>query len=138
MAVGIEDAAHLAAVQKRRLAEASRAKPGQAAMVPHRTRHMPRRAAEILDGGSLYWVIKGAIRARQRILRVERQDDGDGRPYCGLDPELVETRPRPVRPFQGWRYLESADAAPDLERAMARGDQMPPELAAELRALGLL
>ena len=116
MAVGIEDVAQLAAVQRRRLEEASRARSGGVATVPHRTRHMPRRAAEVLDGGSLYWVIKGAVRARQRILRLERRMGRDGRRRCeiGLDPELVETVHRPCRPFQGWRYLEPADAAPDL------------------------
>lgn len=142
MAVGIDDLAHLAAVQARRLAGAA-ATPGSRGGKPavrHHTRHMPRRAAEILDGGSIFWVVKGAIRARQRILGLERRIDSQGRRFCELrlDPELVATVPRPCRPFQGWRYLERGAAPPDLEAAPRETGAMPPDLAAELRALGLL
>jgi hypothetical protein len=105
-----------------------------------RTRNTPRRAAELLDGGSIYWVIKGAIRARQRILSIEKRTDARGRRYCevGLDPKLVETVARPCRPFQGWRYLEPPAAPADRERLSGDLGGMPPGMVEELRSLGLL
>ncbi|MEM6626477.1 MAG: DUF1489 domain-containing protein [Pseudomonadota bacterium] len=83
----------------------------------HETRMTPKRAEELEDGGSLYWVIKHKIRVRQRILQVERVEEEGARPYCviHLDPELVKTHIKPKRPFQGWRYLQPKDAPPDLE-----------------------
>jgi hypothetical protein len=101
----------------------------------HRTRHRPKRAEEILAGGSIYWVIAGAIRVRQRILALESGADIEGQGFCaiGLDAELVETVPAPHRAFQGWRYL--ADAPPDL--AVGAAD-MPAEMQQALKELGLL
>ncbi|MCG8359810.1 MAG: DUF1489 domain-containing protein [Kiloniellales bacterium] len=110
----------------------------------HFTRMTPRRAEEILEGGSIYWVIKGLVQARQRILAIERVRDGEGRPTTRLtlDPILVRTLPQACRAFQGWRYLEAEAAPPDLEsdRGRAAGDvaDMPAEMLAELRDLGLL
>ena len=132
MCVGIADIDQLAAVQKRRLKSEGR--------LCHYTRNMPKRADELLDGGSLYWIIRGQIRVRQRLKAIERHTDADGWTGCALvlDRKLVPTLPRPVRAMQGWRYLE-ADAAPlDLVAAAGKGDDLPPKLVAELRALGLL
>jgi hypothetical protein len=107
----------------------------------HRTRNMPKRAAEILEGGSLYWIVKGLIRVRQAIVGLDPGVDGEGVRFCliRLAPELVETHRVPHRPMQGWRYfdptLAPADRAPH-ERDEA--DLMPPQMQKELRALGLL
>ena len=88
----------------------------------HRTRMVPKRAAELIDGGSLYWVIRGEIACRQRIRDVRPFRDKDGVGRCGLvlDPKVVLVEPRPFRAFQGWRYLAAKDAPRDLEKA-ARG-----------------
>ena len=104
----------------------------------HVTRNRPRRADEILDGGSIYWIIKGVMIARQKIIDLAAVQRDDGRPACGLvlSSELVATIPTKMRIFQGWRYLEPEDAPADL---IGAGDEsMPPALAAELRALGIL
>jgi len=104
----------------------------------HWTRNHPKRAKEITAGGSLYWVIKGQVRVRQRIMALERREDEEG-VWCAivLGRRLVKVRPTPHRPFQGWRYLEEEDAPPDLAKGES-GDELPEKLAAELRALGLL
>ena len=111
----------------------------------HWTRMHPKRAEEVLDGGSLYWVIRGVIRVRHRILRLDDVRDADGQEYCSIvyDPKVTLVEPRPRRAFQGWRYLEDEDAPPDLPNqrralanAAAEGD-MPEEMLAELRTLGL-
>lgn len=136
LAVGIKGVEHLQAVQ-----EARRRRTGR---LVHVTRFTPRRAGEILDGGSLYWVIKHRIRVRQRILRFDRHEDpAAGKAKCAivLAPELIATDPVHRRPHQGWRYLEDADAPRDLGPVGAGGppeDSFPPEMAAELRELGLL
>jgi hypothetical protein len=112
------------------------------------TRNQPRRAASVLAGGSIYWVIRGQIRVRQRItgLRSERDDANSGtrgRAYCliEVDPELVATLWRPWRPFQGWRYLSPGDAPPDAPGGWSMPEAaegaMPERMIAELRALGL-
>lgn len=105
----------------------------------HLTRNYPRRAQELLDGGgSMYWVIKGVILARQRIHGFEARENAEGERRCAivLEPELIPTVPRAHRPFQGWRYFKPEDAPPDL--ADSETDALPPELAEELRNLGLL
>ncbi len=136
LAVGIEALSDLAARQESRLAEmaASKQKPE----LIHVTRHMPRRSAELLDGGSLYWVIKGFIAARQRLLEF-RPLVRDGIARCGLvyDPELVPVQLRSHRAFQGWRYLDGKDAPPDQAR---RGSdpELPEALKRALSSLGLL
>lgn len=137
LAVGIDDAAHLAAVQDRRLADAAAA--SEEARLFHVTRNVPRRSAELLDGGSIYWVIKGRIRIRQRLLDIEADTDSEGRRFCRLvlDPKRVETQAWQHRAIQGWRYLPADSAPPDLIRGEG-GDSLPPEMAAELRELGLL
>ncbi len=132
LSVGTESVDDLRRWQGRRRASSGR--------VFHRTRMMPRRAVELLHGGSIYWVIKGLIQARQRLTAIEPQVDEDGRRFTLLilDPNLVQTLVTPHRAFQGWRYLPAADAPMDLGEASADAPDMPPEMVAELRTLGLL
>ncbi len=101
------------------------------------TRNRPRRADEVLAGGSIYWVIRGQIRVRQLVTGLRGGCDDSGRPYCliEVDAELVATVPRHCRPFQGWRYLLPADAPPD--RPLARG-ALPDHIFVKLRELGLI
>jgi len=104
------------------------------------TRNVPRRAEELIDGGSIYWVIKSLIRVRQRVLGVDRITDKEGRDRCALtlDPNLVLVEPRPQKAFQGWRYLRPEDAPPDVGRGGDSSADLPDDLAAELRDLGLI
>lgn len=105
----------------------------------HVTRMWPKREAEVLDGGSLYWVIKGVIQCRQRIVALEQVTEGDGITRCALhlDLKVIRTEAAPRRPFQGWRYLPPDEAPRDLERGRAREDQLPPALAQALAEMGL-
>ena len=104
----------------------------------HVTRMWPKRAADLLDGGSLYWVIKGVILARQRLLRLEERVGQDGIRRCALilDATVIRTEPAARRPFQGWRYLDPADSPRDLT-ARAADDTLPPSLARALADIGL-
>jgi len=104
----------------------------------HVTRMWPRRTEEILDGGSLYWIIKGLVLVRQRILALEPRDGADGIRRCALrlDPQFVRTSPQPRRPFQGWRYLRSDDAPRDLLGSVP--SDLPPSLAVDLARIGVL
>ncbi len=108
----------------------------------HRTRMMPRRREALLAGGSIYWVIRGLVTARQRLIDIVPvvESDGGSATHLILDPELVRTEPRSQRIFQGWRYLLPADTPPDLGEDAAVGGfaDMPAELLAELRSLGLI
>lgn len=100
------------------------------------TRQTPKRADELLEGGSLYWVIKGVIACRQAIVRIDTIESGaHSRCEIELDDEVVPTAPLARRPFQGWRYLEAKDAPVDLTTGAAEG--LPAEVAEELRALGV-
>lgn len=137
LSVGVEDIGHLRRLQAARL-ERARAE-GRAPRLFHLTRMTPARREEVLEGGSIYWVVRGVMCVRQRILDLEPAFRETGEPACAiiLDPLLTETLPRPCRPFQGWRYLAAGDAPPDRRR-VAGDDEMPPELVAELRSLGLL
>jgi hypothetical protein len=105
----------------------------------HVTRMFPKRSAEILKGGSIYWVVRGLISVRQRILKLEPVTGGDGIQRCRIlfDPAYVLVRPTPHRAFQGWRYLEAADAPPDLTKRSGLA-RLPESLRAELAELGLL
>lgn len=105
----------------------------------HTTRMVPKRVDELLDGGSLYWVIKGGVQCRQKLVDVRPFTDGDGIGRCHLmlDSELTPTNWQPRRPFQGWRYLRIEDAPADLGGGAAMRE-MPPELRRELADLGLL
>jgi hypothetical protein len=144
LCVGTEDVAELRRFQAGRLF-AFRG----AAATPGFTRRMPTRRAEVLDGGSMYWIIKGAIRVRQRILDLQPHTDAEGKPGCRIvyDPTLVETETVPHRPMQGWRYLPGERAPGDLNPAGAGdgpgdgpgdGEELPADLRRELRMLGIL
>ena len=101
---------------------------------------MPKRADELLDGGSIYWVVKGLLRVRQRLKRFHPMEVDTGRPYVivEFDRTLVPVIPRRHRPFQGWRYLEPRNAPADLPRGAKGDDELPESLASALRELGLL
>jgi hypothetical protein len=105
----------------------------------HVTRMWPKRAEEILAGGSLYWVIKGVIQARQRIVGLEERRGSDGIARCALvlDAEVIRTEMAPRRPFQGWRYLDPAESPRDLPKGRALDDALPPALAQALADIGL-
>jgi hypothetical protein len=106
----------------------------------HRTRMVPKRAAELTDGGSLYWVIRGEVMCRQRLMAVRPFVDKEGVGRCNLvlEPKVVPVAPRPYRAFQGWRYLAPKDAPRDLDRAGPGLRDMPEAMRRELRELGLL
>jgi hypothetical protein len=106
----------------------------------HRTRMVPKRADELTDGGSLYWVIRGEIMCRQRIRDIRPFRDKDGVGRCGvvLEPKVVLVQPRPFRAFQGWRYLAPKDAPRDLDKAAPGAADMPEKMRRELRELGLM
>ncbi len=106
----------------------------------HVTRMGPKREAELVAGGSLYWVIKGVILARQQVIRLDEVIGEDGIRRCGIVMEraLIRTQPAPRRPFQGWRYLEPADAPPDLPAHRQGDDALPPELSGKLAEIGIL
>ena len=111
-----------------------RARSGKPLIV--HTRMTPKRAAEIEDGGSLYWVIKGTVACRQPILDIRTLGEGKtSRCEITLEPRVVRTAPLGRRPFQGWRYLDHKDAPVDLTTVDA-GD-VPPELVEQLRELGV-
>ena len=105
----------------------------------HITRMWPKRAAEVLDGGSLYWVVKGVILARQPILGLEQRVGADGITRCALvlDARVIRTEAAPRRPFQGWRYLDPADSPPDRRKAGPREQALPPAMAMALAELGV-
>jgi hypothetical protein len=132
LAVGVEDVPHLRKLQKERRRERGRS--------VFYTRHLPRRSAEILDGGCIYWVVKGYVRVRQRILQFIPVVEEDGERYTMVryDPKLIETVWQPKRPFQGWRYLLPKDAPADRPAHAAKEDRLPEAMAEELRSLGLL
>lgn len=139
LSVGTTDVEHLASFQRARLTQSM--KNGGTPRLWHRTRNTPRRAEELLAGGSIYWVIGGRIRARQRLVGFESETDPVRGKIClfMLDPELVRTEPWPHRAFQGWRYLDPKDAPPDGQPGAGdEGAEMPEEMIAELRELGLL
>jgi hypothetical protein len=100
------------------------------------TRYLPKRHAEILGGGSLFWIIKHQLVARATIL--EFADNGAGRIDIMLEPRVIPVRPFPRRAHQGWRYLDGADAPADMLEALAGSDELPPELIGELAELSLI
>lgn len=106
----------------------------------HTTRMVPKRADELIHGGSIFWVIRGQIMCRERILDIRPFTDKDGIHRCRLvlDPKCVLVEPRPRSAFQGWRYLEAKEAPRDLSRAAPGAAKMPEQMRRELRELGLL
>lgn len=105
----------------------------------HVTRMWPKQEAALLDGGSLFWVFKGFILARQRILRLDEVIGDDGIRRCGIvmDTDVVRTESVPRRPFQGWRYLQDADAPKDLTLSKSDEDELPHDLTAALAEIGI-
>jgi hypothetical protein len=106
----------------------------------HTTRMVPKRIAEIVDGGSLYWVIKGQVSARQRLTEIRPFTDADGIGRCHLvlEPAVIPVEPRPCRPFQGWRYLADKDKPRDISGRSGDLGIMPEAMRRELADLGLL
>ena len=139
LAVGCESVKDLKAWVAERMATAK--KKGLPQHHIHITRMTPKRVEEILAGGSLYWVIRGEIAARETIIAIEpfRDRDGIGRCRLVMQPKVIAVSPRPMRPFQGWRYLTYDAAPPDLGKAAAASvAAMPEPMRRELRDLGLL
>jgi hypothetical protein len=119
---------------------AAKRKRGEKPEHVHITRMTPKRSEALLDGGSLYWVIKGQVSARQLLTDLRPFTDGDGVGRCELvlEPRARAVLPRPFRPFQGWRYLEAKDAPPDISRSLGDVALMPETMRRELRGLGLI
>jgi hypothetical protein len=138
LAVGADSFEDLVAWQQQRLADKRRR--GEELVLKHTTRQMPKRRDEILDGGSLHWVIKGWLCARQRVVDLRAFTDAEGIERCDicLDPETIRLDPRPRGPFQGWRYLEPKDAPPDLASLGKGVVEMPDDMRQELQRLGVL
>ena len=106
----------------------------------HVTRMWPKREAEILNGGSIYWVIKGEIQARQRVAAFKERIGQDGIRRCAimLEPEIIRVTPSLKRPFQGWRYLEQKDAPMDLPEGRENETALPTDLTRALAEIGVL
>lgn len=134
LSVGTESVEGLAAWHADKRAQAADGLPR------HVTRMWPKRAEEILAGGSIYWVIKGAIQCRQRILRLDEVTRSDGIRRCAivLDPQMVRTQSSLRRPFQGWRYLSPEDAPRDLPHGRENEAELPVELNQALAEIGVL
>lgn len=136
LAPGLRDLDHL-----RRAVEPARRAGARAAIS---TRNHPRRAAELLDGGSLFWVVGGQIVGRSRILAIEAEDGLDNgsirRTRIEIEADVVAVSPRPRKAFQGWRYLDPSEAPPDLDALAATGGsaEMPDDMRRQLAAMGLL
>lgn len=138
LCVGVETVEELEGWAAQRRAE--RRAAGEPDEQFHVTRVMPKRAAEILDGGSLFWVIKGHVQVRQPVLRFEpvRTDDGVERCRIVLAPEFLRTAWQMKRPFQGWRYLVPLEAPSDLSDGEADMLALPADMRRELALLGLI
>ncbi len=120
--------------------QASARAKGPDGLPRHVTRMWPKQSENLLNGGSLYWVFKGLILCRQKILRLDEVQGADGIVRCGivLSPEVVRTTSAPKRPFQGWRYLKPQDAPPDLRKGRETEPTLPPELNRALAEIGVL
>ena len=138
LCVGCDSVADLEDWIKQKLKE--KKKRGQKPEHIHTTRMVPKRADELIDGGSLYWVVRGQIMCREKIadIRPFVDKEGVGRCRVVLVPKVILVEPRPYRAFQGWRYLDPKDAPRDLDRAAPGARAMPEDMRRELRQLGLL
>ena len=138
LAVGCDSVKELKGWVAERMATAK--KKGLPLRHVHITRMTPKREEELLAGGSLYWVIRGEIAAREKIVAIEpfRDKDGIGRCRLVMQPKVIAVSPRPMRAFQGWRYFREDAAPSDLGKAAASIAAMPEPLRRELRDLGLL
>ena len=133
LSVGTDDVAGLAAWQDTRHAQTADGYPR------HITRMWPKRGEEILNGGSIYWVIKGVIQCRQPILRLDEVIGEDGIRRCAIvsKPGLIRVAATPRRAFQGWRYLTAEDAPEDLTQSQQNETALPPELSKALADIGV-
>ena len=138
MSVGIEDINQLKRRQEQSISNAL-SKGGSPELV-HITRNTPRRAAELLQGGSIYWVIKRFIRVRQLIIDIRQLDKVKGEKSCALilQPRLIKTEITRFRAFQGWRYFSINDAPSDLPSSSKNNEDIPEKLIDELKLLGLI
>lgn len=134
LCVGAEAVEDLETWQKARAGGAATYEPR------HVTRMWPKREEELVSGGSLYWVFKGVILARQRVVRLDEVIGEDGIRRCGivLDQEIIRTTPAPRRPFQGWRYLTEQDAPADLPQSRKGDSELPLDLERQLSEIGIL
>ncbi|MGE0628940.1 MAG: DUF1489 family protein [Hyphomicrobiaceae bacterium] len=140
LSVGTDSVDDLAQWQSERLRQMKAAGEKRPRLF-HRTGQKPKREAELLDGGSIYWVIKGMIQARQKLFGFGEGQRPDGRACCLilLERELIPVRPTPRRAFQGWRYLDVSEAPPDLSGRMADDlAGMPANMRKQLAELGLI
>lgn len=137
LCVGIDSVEHLLEHRRQR-AELDQARGVEHVSI-HVTRMWPKRSDELLNGGSLYWVIKGFVSARQTILRLDERIGPDGIRRCGIvmDPEVIRTQSAARRPFQGWRYLTPADSPPDLTGKHGHSENIPLEMQLALAEIGL-
>ncbi|MEO0359165.1 MAG: DUF1489 domain-containing protein [Pseudomonadota bacterium] len=134
LSVGSETLDNLAAWQASHPAQTADGLPR------HVTRMWPKQEDAILNGGSIYWVIKGVILCRQRVLRLDEVIGHDGIRRCAIvsDPELIRVAPTPKRPFQGWRYLQPGDAPIDLPDHRQHEEALPPTLQSALADIGVM
>jgi hypothetical protein len=134
LAVGATDIPDLVRWHKRQ--ESARREMGLDAVPVCNTRMVPKRRDEVLDGGSLFWVIKGSLCVRQAITDIRQFDDvAGGRCELVLSPHHIRVAPRQRRAFQGWRYMAPADAPPDLVAGQG-GEDLPEDLARQLSEIG--
>lgn len=136
LCVGVKEIDQLEASIRRQTA--ARRAAGEPEVTIHVTRMMPSRKDEIEAGGSLYWVINGAVQCRSEIIALEKIQGEDGIKRCAIimSPEVIRTAPSPKRPFQGWRYLKPEDAPRDLTGPGEGGAGLPDELRARLMEIG--
>ena len=134
MAVGINSIADLIDLQKRR----SQINPDSRLFST--TRNVPKRVDDLLDGGSIYWVVKRLIRVRQEIISISQEINNEGKKYCliEINPKQIKVEPRAQKPFQGWRYLNTEDAPVDIELRSSPKAELPEEMLIELKELGLM
>ena len=134
LSVGTENIDDLAAWQQTKRAQTTEGLPR------HVTRMWPKREAELMNGGSIFWVIKGVIQCRQKIIRLDEQIGQDGIRRCAIvmDPTLIRVQSSLKRPFQGWRYLSPEDAPADLPKGRRDEEPLPVELNRALAEIGVL
>jgi hypothetical protein len=134
LSVGTENIDDLAAWQQTKRAQTTEGLPR------HVTRMWPKREAELMNGGSIFWVVKGVIQCRQKIIRLDEQIGQDGIRRCAIvmDPTLIRVQSSLKRPFQGWRYLSPEDAPADLPKGRRDEEPLPVELNRALAEIGVL
>lgn len=136
-AVGVRDIAHLHELQTHFRTSNHE---GQNVVVAT-TKRQPRQKDEILSSeGSMYWIIKNTIQARQKIVDLKLVEEEDGETYCQIlmNPQIIRVSPRKKRAFQGWRYFKGSDVPKDIGSFSPSDDGLPPEMEEELRALGII